>query len=382
MAIRDLIDRRGDATLAVALGALFLVEILTAPEFERERVASVLPALIFSASFGWRRRWPLVPLVLGFGLIELSNLEIRALAETGAFLFGIVIAIYTAGAYAKGWSAVAALAVVLVMIPFAAIEPGEAFAVADLAFFVMFFGGPFVGGRIMRWRRAREKALEGRADELEQESDRRTREAVAVERARIARELHDVVSHAISVVLLQARGARRVLTEDEPQVRAALDAIEQSSREALTEMRRLLGLLRQDAETPSLTPRPTLRRIDELVANVTSAGVPVELCVEGEIGELPPGVDVSAYRIVQEALTNALKHAGPAHVHVFIRRRDDELEVEVLDDGIGTGEGGRAGHGLIGIRERVAVYGGQLQAGERPEGGYALQARIPLGSSA
>jgi signal transduction histidine kinase len=386
VAIRDLIDRRGDATLAVALGALYLVEILTAPEFEGERVVSVLPALIFCASFGWRRRWPLVPLVLGFGLIELSNLAIQPLAETGAFLFGIVIALYTAGAYAKGRTAVAALAVVVIMIPFAAIEPGEAFTFGGLAFFVMFFGGPFAVGRIIRWRREREKALEGRADELEQESDRRTREAVTVERARIARELHDVVSHAISVVLLQARGARRVLHDDEPQVRAALDAIEQSSSEALTEMRRLLGLLRQDADTPALTPRPTLRRVDELVASVTSAGVPVELCVEGEIGELPPGVDVSAYRIVQEALTNALKHAGPAHVHVFIRRRDDELEVEVLDDGVGgtghDGHDGRAGHGLIGIRERVAVYGGQLQAGERPDGGYAVQARIPLGSTA
>ena len=380
VAIRDLIDRWGDAALAVALGALYLVEIFTSPEFEGERAVSVLPALIFCASLGWRRRWPLVPLVLGFGLIEFSNLQVQALAETGSFLFGVIIAIYSAGAYAKGAIAVVSLGVVALMIPFAAIEPGQAFTVGDVAFFVMFFGGPFAGGRIMRWRRAREHSLEARADELEQESELRTRQAIALERARIARELHDVVSHAISVVILQARGARRVLTQDEPQVSDALDAIERSSTEALAEMRRLLGLLREDDETSALSPRPTLRRIDELVASVTSAGMPVELCVEGELGELPPGVDVSAYRIVQEALTNALKHAGPAQVHVYIRRRDVDLEVEILDDGVGTGNGDRGGHGLIGIRERVAVYGGQLDAGQRPDGGYALRARIPLGS--
>jgi signal transduction histidine kinase len=145
-------------------------------------------------------------------------------------------------------------------------------------------------------------------------------------------------------------------------------------------MRRLLGMLRENDEELALAPQPSLRRIDELVASMTATGLPVDLTVEGEPVELPPGVDVSAYRIVQEALTNALKHAGPARARVILRYSADDLELEILDDGSGNGHGGGSGHGLHGIRERVAVYGGQLESGARPEGGYALRARLPLGS--
>lgn len=292
-----------------------------------------------------------------------------------------MIAIYSAGACTEGRSTVAALLLVAAAIPFAAIEPGETFTLADLGFFVMFFGGPFVGGRIMRRRRARERVLEGRAAELEQEGDERARAAVAEERARIARELHDVIAHAVSVVLLQARGARRVLSEDEGPVREALDTIERSSREALEEMRRLLGLLRAYDQEPALAPQPSLSRIADLVESVRAAGLPVELSLDGELGDLPAGVDVSAYRIVQEALTNALKHAGPARAHVLIHRSEEDLEIQVIDDGAGAGIEAGSGHGLVGIRERVAIFGGRLEAGHRPEGGYALSARLPLDSA-
>ena len=183
-------------------------------------------------------------------------------------------------------------------------------------------------------------------------------------------------------MVLQARGGRRMLADSPDETRAALDAIEHSGEQALTEMRRPLGMLRRDDEEFALAPQPSLGRIDErAAAALTATGLPVEITVEGEAVELPPGIDVTAYRIVQEALTNALKHAGPARAHVFLRYRENELELEILDDGAGATTVSGSGFGLEGMRERVEVYGGELESGRRPEGGYALRARLPLGSS-
>jgi len=182
-------------------------------------------------------------------------------------------------------------------------------------------------------------------------------------------------------MLLQARGGRRMLTTDPEQTRQALDAIDHAGAQALAEMRRLLGVLRQTDEERALAPRPSLARIDELVTRLSGTGLPVHVTVEGTPVELPPGIDVSAYRIVQEALTNALKHAGPAHAQVTVRYTSDDLELEVSDDGAGTDNGGGSGHGLAGLRERVAVYGGELESGVLAEGGYALRARLPLRSA-
>ncbi len=244
----------------------------------------------------------------------------------------------------------------------------------------MFFSGPFVLGQIIRWRRSRESTLVTRMGELEAEGEERARAAVAEERARMARELHDVVSHAISVMLLQARGARKLLDTQppgDPAVRAALDTFDTAGRTALDEMRRLLTVLRPDGLTPTLGPQPSLRHLDQLVASVRGAGLAVELDVTGGLDSLPPGLDVSAYRIVQEALTNALRHAGPATATVRVGVGADELAIDVVDDGAGT-PGGAPGYGLIGMRERVAVHGGHLETGYSPEGGFALRARLPL----
>jgi signal transduction histidine kinase len=271
--------------------------------------------------------------------------------------------------------------ILVVAFPLAAIEPGQSFSVSDAAFIAVAFAGPFAAGRVNRRRLESESQLQGRTVELERERDARAREAVAQERVRIARELHDVVAHAISVMVLQARGGRRKLPDGAAESRDAFDVIEHTGEQALAEMRRLLGMLRQDDEQLALAPQPSVSRIHELVRTLERSGLPVELRVEGDPVELPPGVDVSAYRIVQEALTNALKHAGPARARVTLRYTPDELEVEIVDDGTGNGTGGGTGHGLAGIRERVAVYGGELQAGRRPAGGYALRARLPLGSS-
>jgi signal transduction histidine kinase len=221
------------------------------------------------------------------------------------------------------------------------------------------------------WIRSRRDAtvLAERAADLEHEAH----VAVTEERARMARELHDIVSHNLSVVVLQAAGARAAGASA-----GTLEKIERSGREALVEMRRLLGVLREDSTDTSLTPQPGIADIHVLAASVRAAGVPVELEVDGDYGTLPPAVELSAYRIVQEALTNVLKHAKRAHAEVRVRRDGDVLTVEVLDDGAGTSAAGTGGHGLVGMRERVALFGGELHAGPRSEGGFAVHATLPV----
>lgn len=191
----------------------------------------------------------------------------------------------------------------------------------------------------------------------------------------------DVVAHAISVIVLQARGGCRLLASEPDEARGAFDSIESQGQQALGEMRRLLGMLRQGDEELALAPQPSLASLDALAAQVSAAGLPVEVTVQGERRELPPGVDVSGFRIVQEALTNALKHAGPATARVVVRYGDDHLEVEVLDTGHGNGADGGGGHGLIGMHERAALYGGEVVAGRRSGGGFAVRVRLPLDSA-
>jgi signal transduction histidine kinase len=363
---RRLLNMYGDQALAVAIGLLYCVELSFEGDVEH-RLPSIAVAVFFAVALAFRRRAPVAALAVGLCVIELDNTVLKGLAEAGAFLLGFVIALYSAGRHARGRWAIVSVVIVIAAIPFAAIEPGSPVGFSDFAFFTMFFAGPFVVGRVIRYRREREHHLEQEA-----------KVAVVDERVRIARELHDVVAHAISVIVLQARGGRRMLDESPAETRAALDAIERAGEQALVEMRRLLGLLRDTDEAAALAPQPSLAHISELAARMSETGLPVEVRVEGAVVELPPGIDVTAYRIVQEGLTNALKHAGPAHARVVVRYGDDMLELEVLDDGTGSANGGGSGHGLAGIKERVAVYGGDLESGRRPEGGFSLKARLPL----
>jgi signal transduction histidine kinase len=231
-------------------------------------------------------------------------------------------------------------------------------------------------------RRARERSdAEARRAELEHELGRqRAEHAVAVERARIARELHDVVASALSICVLQARGGRKVLRNDHRAAEEALTTIETTAEQALGEMRRLVGLLRTEAADP--LPQPSLRHLDELVARTVSSGLRTDLVVEGDLDRLPPGLDVTAYRIVQESLTNVLEHADARHVTVQVTVTEDALGVEVVDDGRGGRDGGppkdRSGNGLVGMRERATLFGGELDAGALPDGGFAVRARLPL----
>jgi len=219
---------------------------------------------------------------------------------------------------------------------------------------------------------------ERRARIAERERDVAAREAVVEERARIARELHDVIAHHVSMIVLQAGAERRVLDGADSSTREVLETVERTGRSALTEMRRLLGMLRGDEYRP-LTPQPSLADVPTLIGQLSDAGLPVELHVEGEPTELPVGIDLSAYRIVQEALTNALKHAGDARASVDIRYGADSLELEIADDGAGVATPTESGgHGLVGMRERVALYGGRLDAGLRPGGGFAVRVLLPI----
>jgi len=219
---------------------------------------------------------------------------------------------------------------------------------------------------------------ERRAQIAERERDLVAREAVVEERARIARELHDVIAHHVSMIVLQAGAERRLLDGANASTREVLETVERTGRSALTEMRRLLGMLRGDANEP-LTPQPGLTDVPVLVRQLREAGLPVELHVEGERRELPIGIELSAYRIVQEALTNALKHAGQASASVNIRYGSDSLELEIADDGAGASSPiSSGGHGLVGMRERVALYGGRLDAGRRPSGGFVVRVLLPI----
>jgi signal transduction histidine kinase len=243
-------------------------------------------------------------------------------------------------------------------------------------------GVAWLVGYILRSNANRTAELRERAERLEREREANARAAVAEERTRIAREMHDVVAHSLSVMVVQAEAAEEMIGIDPERARRPLSAVQDTGRAALTELRRMLGVLREIEEGPDLAPQPGLAGLDALVAHVREAGLPVELRVEGEPRPLSPTGDLQAYRIVQEALTNALKHAGPARAHVLVRYEAADLVIEVTDDGRGYDpdtDGG--GHGLIGMRERVAVCGGEMSAGRRAQGGFEVMVRLPIGAA-
>jgi signal transduction histidine kinase len=257
-------------------------------------------------------------------------------------------------------------------------EPKQGFG--DYVFITLLFGIIWLAGLALGSKLEQARATEERAARLEREREERARAAVAEERARIARELHDVVGHSVSVMTVQASGVRRLLRPEQEREREALLVVEQAGREALAEMRRLVGVLRRPEEAPALAPQPSLEHIGRLIEQARDAGLPVQLRIEGKAIQLPPGIDLTAYRVVQEGLTNAIKHAAATKAEVVVRYGKGDLELLVSDDGQGVSDGRSesGGHGLVGMRERVAVYDGELEAGPRPKGGYALRARLPL----
>lgn len=249
---------------------------------------------------------------------------------------------------------------------------------AELIFIPVDFGIAWAAGYALRDRSEKVEAAETRAMRAEREREAAARLAVAEERARIARELHDVVAHAVSVMVLQVGAVRHKLPDAMADDRDALQGVERAGRTALTEMRRLLAAMRRDGEDVEFTPQPGLDGLETLLEEVGRAGLPVDLHVDGEPVPLPRGVDLSAYRIVQEGLTNALKHAHANTADVTVRYRPEELEIEVRDDGLGSSTTDGLGHGLVGVRERVKIYGGEMAAGTATDGGFVLSTRLPI----
>jgi signal transduction histidine kinase len=249
---------------------------------------------------------------------------------------------------------------------------------AELLFIPVDFGIAWAAGFALRERAEKAEAAEMRAAQAEREREAAARVAVAEERSRIARELHDIVAHAVSVMVLQVGAVRHKLPADLAEDKDALTGVERAGRRALTEMRRLLAAMRGEGEEAELMPQPGLDGLDSLLAEINRAGLPVELHVDGDPVPLPRGIDLSAYRIVQEGLTNALKHAHASDADVTVRYLPDELEIEIRDNGQGSSTTDGLGHGLVGVRERVKIYGGEMSAGTANGGGFVLSTRLPL----
>jgi signal transduction histidine kinase len=327
-----------------------------------------------------RRRFPGAVLALCVA----SGLAFAALFLPPFFLGpAILVAVYSVAAYGRRWVPLAGLVVAEVGLAAVWFTP----AMLDRSTFLLYMGiiaVAWVLGRFVGDRQVYAAQLEERTAELERAREELARRAVVEERLRLARELHDVVAHAMSVIAVQSGVGAHVADTQPEEAARALVAIEATSRAALEELRRLLGVLRQEDEPQGdLAPVPGLADLDSLLAELAKAGLAVKLQVNGTRPPVPAGVDLSAYRIVQEALTNVVKHAGPARVQVVVGYRGQEVTVEVTDDGRGavtSGSDGQVGtgHGLIGMRERVAAFGGELEVGPRPGGGFRVAARLPL----
>jgi len=249
-------------------------------------------------------------------------------------------------------------------------------------FITLRFVAAWIAGFALRARAEQAEAAEVRAVRAEGEREAAARIAVAEERARIARELHDVVAHAVSVMVLQVGAVRHKLPDSLPEQRDALRSVERAGRTALAEMRRLLAAMRREGDEVEFVPQPGLDGLEALLDQVGRAGLPARLHVDGEPFPLPRGIDLSAYRIVQEGLTNALKHASASDADVTVSYRPDEVQIEIRDNGAGNATDDGLGHGLVGVRERVKIYGGEMSAGKAPQGGFVLSTRLPIDGGA
>lgn len=389
-----LLDASITVVLAVtAVVALFVYTDPSGIEFTEADALGVALVLVITAPLIVRRRFPVsAALVIAGGLLAFTVVD-YAFPTAAAVL---LIAVYTTANYASLSASLLVTAVQLAVstaytVASANRHPEQSMDLpASIMISALLILGAWGIGRAVRSRRLYTAELEDRARRLERANDVEVRAAIAEERSRIARELHDVVAHHVSVMTVQAAGARRSLHRDVERTAVALQAIEDVGRAALAEMRRVVGVLRtpdgddRGAEPATLAPQPGLGDLALLAEQMRDAGLPVRIQVEGEAGPVPVGVDLAAFRVIQEALTNTIKHAGPSTATVHVQYLPAEVHVEICDDGHGLAaalEGRRPGHGLLGMRERVALYGGTLAAGPRRGGGYEVRAKIPYDSN-
>lgn len=368
-------DRLPPPRLDVAVAGVFAVLSVTEFFVNRDDRTPVQYVVVVAAMalLAWRRRFPVT---VAF-LVVMSNSVTNPDGEF-TVLLSLVLVSFTVGAETDPPVSYAGLAAVLVPFMTAMIVSG--LVPSDVAAAMVFLVGPWLVGTVLRQRSSKAEAAVSRAARLERDQASQAAAAVEAERIRIARELHDIVSHSISVVTIQTQAVRRRLGPEHAQEAADLAAVEATAREALAEMRRLFGMLRSSQESASLAPQPGLAELPRLVATAGAGDVEVRLVTEGEQFELSPGADLAAFRIAQEGLTNALRHAGATEVTVRVRYEPHGVEVAVTDDGQGLAgrDGSWAGHGLVGVRERVALYGGTVDLTESPDGGVRLVATIPV----
>jgi signal transduction histidine kinase len=361
-----------DAVLAGVLAAATLGDIYSSGDYlTGSRWIYVPAALLMTVPLVWRRRAPLPVVAVVMGALIVQSLALGTVPSPDSELIAWLVAVYSVAAHSEQRVALLGGAIGL--------AGGLTWIGLDDFFLpVVIFGGAWLAGRLVRQRQLYASALEERAGVLEREREADARVAAAEERVRIARELHDIVGHSVSVMVVQAGVERQLLDESLASTREVLRSIEQTGKEALGEMRRLVGVLRRHDDPLELAPPASVTRLDALLARMSEAGLSVRLRIEGSERPLPPGVDLTAYRIVQEALTNTLKHAGVASAEVLVRYGDGELELEVVDDGEGGSPQNGAGHGLHGMRERAALYGGEIQTGQLDGKGFLVRARLPL----
>ena len=369
-----------DLLIALLLIAAML-EVLVgrhSPDAPRTTLWFVLPAIaILVLPIVARRRFPFAPAAHWLLAAGIAFVDWRLIPfAISIFVVGLVAA-FLLGNLRDPVQAGIGLALVIGG-PATVVYKIPGHTAAMLIFIPLEFTIAWVAGFALRERVEQAEAAEVRAAQAERERDAAARIAVAEERVRIARELHDIVAHAVSVMVLQVGAVRHKLPETLAEDSDALRNVEQAGRTALAEMRGLLAAMRGDGDEAELTPQPGLDRLEELLEEIGRAGLPVQLHVDGEPVALPRGIDLSAYRIVQEGLTNALKHARASNADVTVRYRSDELQVEVRDNGGGSSTSDGLGHGLVGVRERVKIYGGQMSAGTANGRGFILSTRLPL----
>lgn len=371
-----------DAVVSGVLVVLMLVTVITKdalPGQHANNASTYLLSVTMALPFAVHRRYPMLALTVVLGsLLAFAAQDFAAYPGVNAFVLLCGIALHSdrrRSVVAFVVTAVVLTAAVLLQ-PAGVVDRSTAIstALATVVFWLV--------GENVRQRRARWEALRERNESLEREREERARQAVIEERLRIARELHDIVAHAMSVIAVQSGVGHHVIDANPAEAKRALAAIETTTRAALTEMRRLLGVLRREEDPAgALTPAPGLRDVPALVRHVADGGLIAALQITGSPADIPPGVDLSAYRIVQEALTNAIKYGGPrAEVTLAYTNRD--VRLEIINEAAVTGSRGQhlvsAGHGIIGMRERAAALGGEFSATHRPGGGFCITARLPF----
>ena len=370
--------------LIAVLGVAGMLELIVgrdnpgAPTTSLWFTVPAIGALVLPLIF--RRRFPFAGPAGYFVLAAaLAFVDPLIVPFVGSLVVIGLAAAFMLGNLRDGPKAVAGLVISVGAVVLIVYEIPGAQTASQLTFIPLRQAAAWVAGFFLRERTEQAEAAENRARQAEREREAAARVAVAEERARIARELHDIVAHAVSVMVLQVGAIRHKLPVVLEEEKEALRSVEQAGRRALTEMRRLLAAMRREGEEAELVPQPGLDGLDSLLEEITRAGLPVELHVDGDPVPLPRGIELSAYRIVQEGLTNALKHAHASDADVTVRYLPDELEIEIRDNGQGSSTTDGLGHGLVGVRERVKIYGGEMSAGTANGGGFVLSTRLPLG---